>query len=73
MFCSLVATDRTCSKAFLTHGFVVDKDGRKMSKSVGNGVEPQEIISQYNADVLRMWVRGACSPLPTRWGSLRRR
>jgi isoleucyl-tRNA synthetase len=57
MFCSLVATDRTCSKAFLTHGFVVDKDGRKMSKAEGNGVAPQEIISQYNADVLRMWVR----------------
>lgn len=59
MFCSLVATDRTCSKAFLTHGFVVDKDGRKMSKSAGNGLSPLEIIGQYNADVLRMWVRSA--------------
>lgn len=57
MFCSLVATDKTCSKSFLTHGFVVDKDGRKMSKSEGNGIAPQEVIEQFNADVLRMWVR----------------
>jgi len=56
MFCSLVATDHACSRAFLTHGFVVDQNGRKMSKSRENGISPQEIISQYNADVLRMWV-----------------
>jgi len=40
----------------LTHGFTLDKDGRKMSKSLGNGIEPQKIIKQYGADILRLWV-----------------
>lgn len=40
----------------LTHGFVVDKNGHKMSKSKGNGVTPSEIIDQYGADALRIWV-----------------
>ncbi len=40
----------------LTHGFVVDEDGRKMSKSLGNGIEPQEVIKQSGAEVLRLWV-----------------
>ncbi len=40
----------------LTHGFVVDGEGRKMSKSLGNVVAPQEVIKEYGADVLRLWV-----------------
>jgi len=40
----------------LTHGFVLDGNGRKMSKSLGNTVEPQTIIDQYGADILRIWV-----------------
>lgn len=40
----------------LTHGFVVDGEGRKMSKSLGNVVSPQEIIKDYGADILRLWV-----------------
>jgi len=40
----------------LTHGFTVDKDGRKMSKSLGNGIDPLKIIKQYGADILRLWV-----------------
>ena len=40
----------------LTHGFTVDKNGRKMSKSAGNGVDPLKIINQYGADILRLWV-----------------
>jgi len=40
----------------LTHGFVVDGKGHKMSKSVGNVIAPQEIIKQFGADVLRLWV-----------------
>jgi isoleucyl-tRNA synthetase len=40
----------------LTHGFTVDKNGRKMSKSLGNGVDPLKIINQYGADILRLWV-----------------
>jgi len=43
-------------KAILTHGFVVDEQGRKMSKSLGNGVEPQDVIEKYGADILRLWV-----------------
>jgi isoleucyl-tRNA synthetase len=42
--------------AVLTHGFVVDEEGRKMSKSLGNTVTPQEVIRQSGADILRLWV-----------------
>ena len=42
--------------AVLTHGFVMDEDGRKMSKSLGNVVTPQEVIQQSGADILRLWV-----------------
>lgn len=42
-------------KEVLTHGFVMDGEGRKMSKSLGNVVRPQEIIKVYGADVLRLW------------------
>jgi isoleucyl-tRNA synthetase len=40
----------------LTHGFVLDEDGRKMSKSLGNVTAPQDVIAQSGADILRMWV-----------------
>lgn len=40
----------------VTHGFLIDKDGNKMSKSAGNGVNPQDTIKQYGADILRLWV-----------------
>ena len=40
----------------LTHGFVMDKDGRKMSKSIGNVILPDDLINQYGADVVRLWV-----------------
>lgn len=40
----------------LTHGFVLDEQGRKMSKSMGNVVAPQEICDKYGADILRLWV-----------------
>ena len=43
-------------KAVLTHGFTVDADGRKMSKSLGNVVAPQQVINELGADVLRLWV-----------------
>ncbi|PIQ26791.1 isoleucine--tRNA ligase [bacterium (Candidatus Blackallbacteria) CG17_big_fil_post_rev_8_21_14_2_50_48_46] len=43
-------------RTVLTHGFVLDGQGRKMSKSLGNTVEPQKVIEQYGADVLRLWV-----------------
>ncbi len=40
----------------LTHGFTLDEKGMKMSKSLGNTVSPEEVISQYGADILRLWV-----------------
>ncbi|MEO8218612.1 MAG: isoleucine--tRNA ligase [Acidobacteriota bacterium] len=40
----------------ITHGFVVDENGRKMSKSVGNVISPQDIIKQHGADIFRLWV-----------------
>ena len=43
-------------KEVLTHGFVVDGEGRKMSKSLGNVIAPQEVMSSYGAEILRLWV-----------------
>lgn len=43
----------------LTHGFTVDAQGRKMSKSLGNGIEPQEVMNRYGADILRLWIASA--------------
>ena len=43
-------------KTVLTHGMILDMEKRKMSKSLGNGISPQEVIAQYGADVLRLWV-----------------
>jgi isoleucyl-tRNA synthetase len=48
--------DRAPYQAVLTHGFVVDEQGRKMSKSIGNVVSPQQVIEKSGADVLRLWV-----------------
>ncbi|MGD9683401.1 MAG: isoleucine--tRNA ligase, partial [Candidatus Obscuribacterales bacterium] len=53
---SVAVKDRAPYKTVLTHGFVVDESGKKMSKSVGNVVEPEQVIKQYGADVLRLWV-----------------
>ena len=43
-------------RQLLTHGFTVDAQGRKMSKSLGNGIEPQDIMDRLGADILRLWV-----------------
>ena len=56
---SVATRGRAPYNAVLTHGFVVDGDGRKMSKSVGNVIYPQEVIKQYGADILRLWVASA--------------
>jgi len=42
--------------AVLTHGFVVDAEGRKMSKSIGNVISPSEVIKKYGTEILRLWV-----------------
>ncbi|MCI1964893.1 MAG: isoleucine--tRNA ligase [Oscillospiraceae bacterium] len=43
-------------KSVLTHGMVIDLEGRKMSKSLGNGIAPGEVAEKYGADILRLWV-----------------
>ncbi len=43
-------------RTVLTHGFVVDGEGKKMSKSIGNVIDPLEVIKEYGADILRLWV-----------------
>ncbi|MEC9078128.1 MAG: isoleucine--tRNA ligase [Pseudomonadota bacterium] len=48
--------DRAPYKAVLTHGFVLAEEGVKMSKSLGNVTSPEEVIKQYGADILRIWV-----------------
>lgn len=52
---SMATNGKAPYKEVLTHGFVLDGDGRKMSKSLGNVVAPQEIIKTLGADVLRLW------------------
>jgi isoleucyl-tRNA synthetase len=48
--------DRAPFKGVLTHGYVVDGQGKKMSKSVGNVIAPQEMIDKFGAEILRLWV-----------------
>lgn len=43
-------------KKVLTHGFVVDGEGKKMSKSIGNVISPEDVMKKYGADILRLWV-----------------
>jgi isoleucyl-tRNA synthetase len=43
-------------EAVLTHGFTIDEKGKKMSKSLGNVISPQEVVKEYGADILRLWV-----------------
>ena len=56
MLTAVATTGQSPYKQVLTHGFLIDMDGRKMSKSLGNGVNPQDAIKQYGADILRLWV-----------------
>ncbi|MDD3925135.1 MAG: class I tRNA ligase family protein, partial [bacterium] len=56
MLTSVGATGMSPYKQVLTHGFTLDEEGRKMSKSLGNVVDPQQIIKKYGADILRLWV-----------------
>ncbi len=43
-------------KEVVTHGYTIDEQGRKMSKSLGNGIDPKDVINESGADVLRLWV-----------------
>jgi len=56
LLASVGTRDSAPYKAVLTHGFVVDGSGKKMSKSQGNVVAPEEVIKKYGAEILRLWV-----------------
>ncbi len=56
---ALQTDGRAPYKAVLTHGFVVDGEGKKMSKSAGNVIAPQEVIDRNGAEILRLWVAAA--------------
>jgi len=56
LLCSVAGAGQSPYKALLTHGFMVDKDGRKMSKSLGNTINVEDLMGQYGADVARWWV-----------------
>ncbi|QKQ23828.1 isoleucine--tRNA ligase [Candidatus Ruthia endofausta] len=53
---SVAINDKAPYKNVLTHGFVVNKDGKKMSKSLGNVMSPQKVVNNLGADVLRLWI-----------------
>ena len=49
-------TGRAPYKTVVSHGFVLDGQGRKMSKSIGNVIDPLKLINIYGADIVRLWV-----------------
>ncbi len=59
IFSGLAYTGKAPFDTVCIHGIVRDSQGRKMSKSLGNGMEPSEITDQYGADILRLWVASA--------------
>lgn len=52
----IALTKKAPYRTVLTHGFVLDGEGRKMSKSLGNVIDPQVLVRQFGADILRLWV-----------------
>ena len=56
LLCSVGTREKAPFRSVLTHGFVVDGSGRKMSKSRGNVISPEEVINKYGAEILRLWV-----------------
>lgn len=59
LLASVGTRDKAPYKAVLTHGFVVDGQGKKMSKSLGNVISPQEITKKHGAEILRLWTSSA--------------
>ncbi len=55
---SIATRQRAPYRSVLTHGFAVDGEGKKMSKSLGNIIAPQDVIKKYGAEILRLWVSG---------------
>ncbi|CAL4319238.1 Isoleucine--tRNA ligase [Buchnera aphidicola (Periphyllus testudinaceus)] len=53
---SLILQKKAPYKKVITHGFTIDENGKKMSKSIGNTISPNSVIKKYGADILRLWV-----------------
>lgn len=53
---SIATKGKAPYKEVITHGYTIDEQGRKMSKSLGNGIDPKDVINESGADVLRLWV-----------------
>lgn len=64
---SLGKDNKVPFKKLFTHGFVVDDKGRKMAKSLGNGVEVEELMKEWNSDVLRLWVYSSDVKRDIKW------
>ena len=62
MGCGVIALDSVPYQKVLMHGFTLDEEGKKMSKSLGNVVEPDEVIEKYGADVLRFYLLWSNKP-----------
>lgn len=58
----VISMDRAPYNKVLMHGFTLDENGQKMSKSLGNVVSPEEVIEQYGADIMRFYLLWACKP-----------
>jgi len=56
LLCAVGTRGHAPYRAVLTHGFVVDGEGRKLSKRLGNYIDPQKLIAQYGAEIVRLWV-----------------
>ncbi|HCW89732.1 MAG TPA: isoleucine--tRNA ligase, partial [Marinobacter sp.] len=56
---SVGAYDEAPFRTVLTHGFIVDGEGRKMSKSLGNVISPADVVEKYGADIIRLWAASA--------------
>lgn len=59
MLTSIATQGKAPYKTVITHGMIVDEERQKMSKSLGNGIAPDDILNQYGADVMRLWVASA--------------
>lgn len=68
MLTSVATTGEAPYKNVLCHGWVVDEQGKQMHKSAGNGVEPSEIIKDYGADIVRLWVASSDYTVDVRVG-----
>lgn len=56
LICSVIQNKSAPYKRLISHGFTLDEQGRKMSKSIGNVIDPLNVCNEYGADILRMWV-----------------